>query len=49
MNNPTKNQKIEAISIAINLELDVLHTDLEENIKRIKILTNELVKLTNEI
>jgi len=42
--NPTKKQKILALSSEISEQLDNLTTELDEKVKNIKILTKELLK-----
>jgi len=44
MNNPTKQQKLNAYAEEISAQLDNLTTELEIKVNKLKILTKELIK-----
>ena len=44
MNNPTKKQKLFALSSEILSQLNNLTKELDERVKNLKILTKELIK-----
>lgn len=43
INNPTKQQKIKAFAEGIDERLDVITLELDERIKELRILSNELI------